>query len=82
MALKPNENAAESGPLSRSPELMNREDTALLVVDAQEKFLAVVPNSARIIWNIRRLIDAAGVLGMPVAAMEQYPEKLGSLARS
>ena len=80
MALKPNENSAESGPLSRSPELMNREDTALLVVDAQEKFLAVVPNSARIIWNIRRLIDAARVLGMPIAAMEQYPEKLGPLA--
>ena len=80
MALKPNENAAESGPLSRSPELMNREDTALLVVDAQEKFLAVVPDSARIVWNIRRLIDAARVLGMPIAAMEQYPEKLGPLA--
>ena len=59
---------------------MNREDTALLVVDAQEKFLAVIPNSARIVWNIRRLIDAAQVLDLPIAAMEQYPEKLGPLA--
>jgi nicotinamidase-related amidase len=80
MVLKPDENDAENRPLSRSPELMNREDTALLVVDVQEKFLAVIPDSKRIVWNIRRLIDAARILGMPMAAMEQYPEKLGSLA--
>jgi nicotinamidase-related amidase len=61
----------------RSPELMNREDTALLVVDAQEKLLAVIPNQARIVWNIRRLVDAARVLSVPIAATEQYPEKLG-----
>jgi nicotinamidase-related amidase len=80
MVLKPDENSTESRPLSRSPELMNREDTALLVVDVQEKFLAVIPDSKRIVWNIRRLIDAARILGLPIAAMEQNPEKLGSLA--
>jgi nicotinamidase-related amidase len=68
---------AEESTLPRSPELMNREDTALLVVDAQEKFLAVIPNRARIVWNIRRLVDAARVLAVPIAATEQYPEKLG-----
>jgi nicotinamidase-related amidase len=56
---------------------MNSVDTALLVVDAQEKLLAVVPDRPRIVWNIRRLIDAAAVLSMPVAATEQCPEKLG-----
>jgi nicotinamidase-related amidase len=80
MVPKPQQNSAEKRPLSRSPELMNREDTALLVVDVQEKFLAVVPDSKRIVWNIRRLIDAVRILGMPIAAMEQYPEKLGHLA--
>jgi nicotinamidase-related amidase len=59
---------------------MNREDSALLVVDAQEKLLAIVPDSALIVWNIRRLLDAAKVLGIPAAATEQYPEKLGLLA--
>jgi nicotinamidase-related amidase len=63
-------------PLPRSPELMNRDDTALLVVDMQEKFLAVIPESARIVWNCRRLLDAAAALGLPVAATEQYPEKM------
>jgi nicotinamidase-related amidase len=56
---------------------MNREDTALLVVDAQEKLLAVIPDQARIVWNIRRLVDAARALSVPMAATEQYPEKLG-----
>jgi nicotinamidase-related amidase len=62
---------------TRSPELMNREDTALLVVDAQERLLAVIPDCARIVLNIRRLVDAARILGLPLAATEQYPEKLG-----
>jgi nicotinamidase-related amidase len=64
----------------RSPELMNAADTGLLVVDAQEKFLAVVSGAERIVWNIRRLLDAAKVLGVPRAATEQYPEKLGRTA--
>jgi nicotinamidase-related amidase len=75
---------SEIGPklcaLPRSPELMNREDTALLVVDVQEKFLAVIPGSTRLRWNIRRLLDAAAVLNVPAAATEQYPEKLGPTA--
>jgi nicotinamidase-related amidase len=70
---------AENSQLLRSPELMNREDTALLVVDAQERFLAVIPDEARIVWNIRRLVDAARALSVPRAATEQYPEKLGSI---
>jgi nicotinamidase-related amidase len=70
---------AENSQLTRSPELMNREDTALLVVDAQERLLAVIPDQARIVWNIRRLVDAARTLNVPLAATEQYPEKLGPI---
>jgi isochorismate hydrolase len=67
----------ESVPLPRSPELMNRDDTALLVVDVQGKLLPLIPGSARLVWNIRRLIDGAAILGLPVAATEQYPQGLG-----
>ena len=63
--------------LTRSPELMSRSDTGLLVVDMQEKLLKLIPGHERIIWNCRRLIDGAKVLGMPVAATEQYPQGLG-----
>jgi nicotinamidase-related amidase len=63
--------------LTRSPELMNRDDTALLVVDVQAKLLPLIPASARMVWNVRRLIDGAKILGLPVVATEQYPQGLG-----
>jgi nicotinamidase-related amidase len=76
MGAKPVEKKAEWSALPRSPELMNREDSSLLVVDAQVKLLEIIPGSERIIWNIRRLLDAAAALGVPIAATEQYPDKL------
>jgi nicotinamidase-related amidase len=77
MGTKPVEKKADSPPgLPRSPELTSREDSALLVVDAQEKLLDIISGSERIIWNIRRLLDAASALGVPFAGTEQYPDKL------
>ncbi|MEX0938980.1 MAG: hydrolase [Pirellulales bacterium] len=64
-------------PLPRSPELMSADDTALLVVDVQEKLMPLVRHHERIIWNIRRLIDAAEALQMPIRCTEQYPQGLG-----
>ena len=29
------------------------------------------------VWNVRRLIDGAKILGVPVVATEQYPQGLG-----
>ena len=68
-----------SKPLSlpRSPELMSRHDTALLVVDVQTRLLEAMSPPASLVWNIRRLIDGAHVLGLPVEATEQYPKGLG-----
>lgn len=57
---------------------MSRDNTALLVVDAQEKLLPAIADGVRVAWNIRRLVDAAKLLGLPVAATEQYPKGLGS----
>ncbi len=68
--------ADKNAALPRSPELMNATDTGLLVVDAQEKLLAIIPSSAEVVWNIRRLLDAAAALGVPSEATEQYPDKL------
>src|SRR3954454_16012733 len=76
MAEKRLEKAEKTSALPRSPDLMNREDSALLVVDAQMKLLEVIPQRARIVWNIRRLLDAANALGVPGAATEQSPDKL------
>lgn len=64
-------------PLPKSPELMRPADTALLVIDVQERLLPVQPDAAQITWNIRRLLDGARVLGVRTASTEQYAEKLG-----
>jgi nicotinamidase-related amidase len=68
---------SQAPTLPRSPELMSRDDTGLLVVDVQGKLVTMIPEHRRIIWNIRRLIDAAKILGLPIAATEQYPQGLG-----
>jgi nicotinamidase-related amidase len=64
--------------LPRSPELMTRHDTALVVVDVQEKLLPAIAEGTRVVWNIRRLLDGAAIFGVPVLATEQYPEGLGA----
>jgi len=63
--------------LPRSPELMSRHDTGLLVVDVQEKLIRLIPGHERIVFNIRRLLDGAKALGVPATATEQYPQGLG-----
>jgi nicotinamidase-related amidase len=68
------------GTLPPSPELMSPGDTGLLVVDVQEKLLAAIPVGRRLVWNIRRLMDGAKILGLPIVATEQYPQGLGATA--
>lgn len=63
---------------ARSPELMSAGDTSLLVVDVQQKLIELIPGHTRIVWNIRRLLDGAKILGVPALATEQYPKGLGS----
>ena len=59
------------------PTHMSAADTGLLVIDVQEKLMAKIPAAAAVIRNIAFLIDSARLLGMPVAATEQYPKGLG-----
>jgi nicotinamidase-related amidase len=67
-------------PLPPSPLRMQGGDTALLVIDMQEKLLAAQPLAERIVWNCRRLLDGAKNLGVTAAATEQNPAKLGPTA--
>lgn len=72
-------NRSAIDPLPRSPELMSADDTGLLVVDVQEKLIGLITGHERIVWNIRRLLDGAKVLGVSAAATEQYPQGLGKM---
>jgi nicotinamidase-related amidase len=56
---------------------MSAHDTGLLVIDVQGKLITLVPGHPRIIWNIRRLLDAAKILNVQASATEQYPKGLG-----
>ena len=67
----------EEHALDRSPELMSAGNTALVVVDVQEKLIGAIAEGRRVVWNVRRLIDGAKVLGVPVVGTEQYPRGLG-----
>jgi nicotinamidase-related amidase len=56
---------------------MSAADTALLVIDVQEKLIPKIQDYAALVRNIRFLLDAAKLLGVPAQATEQYPRGLG-----
>jgi len=64
--------------LIRSPLLMNRHDTALLIVDVQEKLVPYIHNHRRLLWNASRLVAGASALDVDIYVSEQYPQGLGS----
>lgn len=65
----------------RSIELMSPEDTALVVIDVQERLVPHIRDQLRVIWNIRRLIDGAKTLNIDILGTEQYPRGLGPTVR-
>jgi nicotinamidase-related amidase len=62
---------------ARSEQLLDRNQSLLLVVDLQTKLLPLIPTQESICWNTERLLAAAKVLSIPTLITEQYPEKLG-----
>ena len=67
--------------IERSPLLMSRGDSCLLVIDVQEKLAPLIPRHAQLIWNIGRLVRAAQLLNIPCRLTEQYPRGLGSTVK-
>jgi len=63
----------------RSPELLSREASRLLIIDVQEKLVPKIVNLDRMLANCRLLIQGAKILSIPVFATEQYPKGLGKL---
>ena len=61
------------------PQQLKREDTALLVVDVQERLAAAMEPEALAVMlgRLGALIEGARVLGLPIAVTEQYPKGLG-----
>lgn len=61
----------------RSPELMSRNDTGLLVIDVQTKLMDKMAQREAVVANVARLIEGARILGILVQATEQYPKGIG-----
>jgi len=61
----------------RSPELMSRTDSGLLVIDVQTKLMDKMADRTRVVANIARLVEGATILGIFVQATEQYPKGIG-----
>jgi len=61
----------------RSPELLDRARSRLLIVDVQQKLVPHIHGADPMIAHCRKLIQGAALLGVPVFATEQYRQGLG-----
>ena len=61
----------------RSPQLLDRHRSTLLIVDVQEKLLPVIDQAEPLTESIVFLLDVAAAMNVPVVVSEQYPRGLG-----
>lgn len=62
---------------SRHKNLFSRDNSAVLLVDYQERFVPVLPENDQTLKNIKLLLNGANIYALPVWVSEQVPEKLG-----
>jgi nicotinamidase-related amidase len=63
--------------MNRHEKIFQRENSALLVIDIQEKILPVIFEFERVIENSLKLINGFKILNVPIYFTEQYPKGLG-----
>lgn len=56
---------------------LTRDNTALLVVDVQEKLMPHVERGEMVLHTMQQAIKGFRILGMPIVVTEQYPQGLG-----
>ena len=62
---------------SRHPNLFTHENSLILLIDFQERFVPVLHKNDETVKNIKLLLAGANVYSLPIIATEQVPEKLG-----
>jgi nicotinamidase-related amidase len=55
----------------------DRDSSALIAIDFQDAFLSPIRDRAKVVQRARFIIEVANLLGVPVLATEQYPERMG-----
>lgn len=56
---------------------ISKEDTALIIIDIQEKLIKPMKYGEQVLNNISLMVEAARNLALPVVVTEQYPKGLG-----
>jgi nicotinamidase-related amidase len=59
------------------PRVLERDKSVLLIIDVQEGYRGHTIEHDRMVRAVRRLLEAAKVMDVPVIATEQYPRGLG-----
>lgn len=60
-----------------TPGILDRDQSALLVIDLQEGYRGKLLQEERTVAASQRMLRAAGILEIPVFVTEQYPKGLG-----
>ena len=58
--------------------LLEKEHTGMVIVDVQEKLMAVMGHKEMVIDNIIRLLHLSRLYNLPIILTEQYPRMIGS----
>ena len=59
------------------PRILDRQRTALVVVDIQEAFRPVIPDFERLVERAKIAVKGFQILRLPIIITEQYPKGLG-----
>ena len=63
--------------MTRHPHLLDRNNSALVIVDIQEKLSTIMKDRDVLLENVSKLIKGCRILNVPVFYTEQYPKGLG-----
>lgn len=63
--------------MKKHSKLLQKENTALLIIDIQERILPVIFENERVVQNTLKLIKGFQILNLPIYYTEQYPKGLG-----
>ena len=57
--------------------MLTQTDTAIIIVDVQDKLTAVIHNRELLVANLSKLVRGARALGLPIIWVEQVPDRMG-----
>ena len=61
--------------------MLNRDGTAFLLIDIQERLMPLINNKEEVFKNTNILIEGMKILNIPLIVTEQYPKGLGSTCK-